>query len=244
MKKFTYIIFALLTIITLNSCEDKVEALDTNYVTFGGDSYSTGVDVAGSASVVIPVFTANITGADRNFTLSADAASNAAAGSYTLPASVTIPGGTNSGSFTVVLSDTNLGIGVNNLVINFGNEMGLSTGGATTISYTQNCTDITATLAIDFDLYAEETGWRITDSLGGVVVAKAAGSYARGNGDVTETITLCAGRDYTLTFTDAFGDGMDDGATLGSYTLSIGGDPKVTGGGAFGASESTAFDTK
>ncbi len=60
---------------------------------------------------------------------------------------------------------------------------------------------------------------------------------------VSESIILCAGRDYTLVFYDEFSDGMDDGATLGSYTLTIGGVVKATGGGAFGASESNSFDT-
>ena len=36
---------------------------------------------------------------------------------------------------------------------------------------------------------------------------------------------------------------MDDGDNIGSYTLTIGGVEKVSGGGAFGASESSSFDT-
>ena len=95
-----------------------------------------------------------------------------------------------------------------------------------------------------FDIYAEETGWAITDALGGVIASKAATAYTRNQGTATETIVLCAGRDYTLTVTDVYADGMDDGTSLGSYTLTIGGATKVTGGGAFGASEATAFDTK
>lgn len=243
MKKFTYIIFALLTIITLNSCEDKVEALDTNYVTFGDDSYSTGVDVGGSTSVVIPVYTANITGTDRTFQVSADASSNAAAGSYTLPASVTIPANTNSANLTVALSDTNLGIGVNKLTIIFANEMGLSTGAPTTINYIQNCTEVTATLSIVFDGYGSETSWRITDSLGGVVASKAVGTYADNQVSASETITLCAGRDYTFTILDSFGDGLSFPAD-GTYSLTVGSTVKASGGGDFGSSEATAFDTK
>jgi len=242
MKKFKYIIFALLTIVTLNSCEDKVEPLDTNYVTFGASEYSTGVDVGGSTSVVIPIFTANITGADRTFQVSVDPASNAAQGSYTVPASVTIPANTNTGNLTIGLSDTNLGIGVNKLTIDFQNEIGLSTSAATTISYIQNCTEVTATLNIVFDGYGSETGWEITDSLGGVV-ASSSDEYIDGQATAQKTITLCAGRDYTFTISDVYGDGLSY-PNNGTYSLTIGGAVKVSGGGDFGFSESTEFDTK
>jgi hypothetical protein len=244
MKKISYILFAFIAIIGLNSCEDKVEALDTNYVTFGAAAYSTGVDVGGSATFEIPVFTANVTGSDRTIMVSVDPASDAAAGSYTVPTSVTIPSGENKATLSVNLTDTNLGIGVNQLTLNFENEIGLSTGASTTISYIQNCTEVTATLDFKFDTYAEETGWSITDALGGVVASKAATSYTRSQGTATETIVLCAGRDYKLIVTDVYADGMDDGTILGSYTLTIGGTIKVSGGGAFGPSETTAFDTK
>ena len=79
------------------------------------------------------------------------------------------------------------------------------------------------------------------DSLGGVVAS--GGGYSRGQTPISEIITLCGGRDYTLVFYDAYGDGMNDGATLGSYTLTIGGVEKASGGGSFGASESNSFDT-
>tara|TARA_R110001606_G_scaffold243831_2_gene391671 strand:+ start:1332 stop:2066 length:735 start_codon:yes stop_codon:yes gene_type:complete len=244
MNKIKYLILAL-TVLIYTGCEDEVPTpQSTNFITFAGASYSTGVDVDGAASVVVPVYTANITGSDRSFDVSVDPASNAAAGSYTVPSSVVIPANSNTASLTVALTDTNLGIGVNNLILNFVAAEGLSSGNPTTISYIQNCTEVTLTLDIEFDLYAEETGWTITDALDGVVVSKAAKSYVRGNAPVTETIVLCAGRDYTLTFTDVFSDGMDDGTNLGSYTLSLDGVTKVTGGGAFGASEATAFDTK
>lgn len=244
MNKIKYLILAL-TVLIYTACEDEVPTpQSTNYIAFGDSSYSTGVDVGGAASVVVPVYTANISGSDRSFDVSVDPSSNAAAGSYTVPSSIVIPANSNSANLTVALTDTNLGIGVNNLTLNFVAAESLSTGASTTISYIQNCTEVTATLDIEFDLYAEETGWSIKDALGGVIASKAAGAYARGNAPVTETITLCAGRDYTLTFTDAYSDGMNDGTNLGSYTLTIGGQTKVTGGGAFGASEATAFDTK
>ncbi|GAA4280834.1 hypothetical protein [Gaetbulibacter aestuarii] len=247
MKKLIYICVTFLALFTIQSCEDSLLEADLNYVAFGKASYSTSVPVSGSTTVDIPVYTSNITGADRTFNVAVDAAnSTAAAGSFTVPGSVTIPGGTNEGTLSVALSDVDLGIGNNAVVIKFDMaEEGLNTGSSTTVNYIQQCEEITATLDINFDYYSEETGWYITDALGGTVVEAEAGTYADyKRGSVSESITLCAGRDYTLVFTDEFSDGMDDGGVLGDYTLTIGGVVKVTGGGAFGASESTAFDTK
>ncbi|WP_435414723.1 hypothetical protein [Polaribacter aestuariivivens] len=243
MKKITYFLFAFIAVLSLNSCEDTVEPLGTNYITFGEDSYSTGVDVGGSTSVDIPVYSANLSGSDRSFAVSVDAASNAAAGSYTVPTSVTIPAGENEGTLTVALTDTNLGIGVNNLIINFGIEEGLSNGGSTTLSYIQNCTEVTATLDIAFDNWGSESSWTITDSLGGVVASKARGTYSDGQASASETITLCSGRDYTFTFNDSFGDGLSDPSN-GTVTLSIGGTTKATVTGNFGTKFEQAFDTK
>ncbi len=243
MKNIKLLLLAVVAVFTFNSCEEDMEIQNTNYVTFAQDSYSTGVDPGGSTTVNVPVYTATVSGAERSYSVSVDAASNAAAGSYTVPTSVTIPGGTNEGTLSVTLTDTNLGIGVNNLIINFTDVAGLSNGGSTTISYIQNCTEVTATLDITFDFYASETGWDIRDALGGVVASAAIGTYSNGASPLSLSITLCAGRDYTLTFYDDYGDGMDDGTTLGSYTLTIGGVVKATGGGSFGDSVTYAFDT-
>lgn len=239
MKKIKLILLAALAIVAFNSCEDSVEPLGTNYVTFSESSYSTGVDVGGTATLDVTVFTANVVGSDRSFELVADG-SGAAAGSFTVPTSVTVPGGTNEGTFSVVLSDTNLGIGVNSVVIDFGMQDGLFNGSSTSINYTQNCTEVTATLDIVFDGYGSETGWTITDALGGVVASK--NGYADGQATAQESIILCAGRDYTFTITDSYGDGLSYPVN-GSYSLSIGGTVKASGGGDFGSSEATAFDT-
>lgn len=242
MKKIANIFLILLVSISLLNCEDTYLPPSLDYVTFGTDTYSTGVDPGGSTTFDIPVYTAKVNSAATTYNVTVDG-SNAAAGSYDVPASVTIEGGTNEGILTVSLSDVNLGIGVNKITINFENVVGLNNGGSTTLEYIQNCNEVTGTLDITFDYYAEETGWQIIDALGGVVMSKPEGSYANGQAPVSENITLCAGRDYTLTFTDAYADGMNDGDNLGSYSLTIGGAVKATGGGSFGASESNTFDT-
>ena len=154
---------------------------------------------------------------------------------------VLVPSGSQEGILTLTLSDVDLGIGVNDLVIGFSGEDGLFNGAPTTVSYTQQCNEVAAVLDFTFDFYASETEWSIIDALDSVVAS--GGGYSNGQGTTSENITLCAGRDYTLTVTDEFSDGMDDGDNIGSYTLTIGGVEKVSGGGAFGASESSSFDT-
>ncbi|WP_143144226.1 hypothetical protein [Flaviramulus basaltis] len=241
MKKIAYIFLILLsTVGFLQSCEDTYLPPPLEYVTFGDAVYSTGVDIGGSTTLEIPVYTGNITSADRSFNVIVDD-SNAAPGSFSVPSSVTVPGGTNEGTLAVNLSDVDLGIGVNRLNITFENGAEFSNGPAATVEYIQNCNEIIATLDFAFDYYSSETGWYITDALDGVVASKS--GYADGQGSASESITLCAGRDYTLYVTDVYGDGMNDGTNLGSYTLTIDGTVKATGGGNFGASEASAFDT-
>lgn len=245
MKNIKLLLLAALAVFTFNSCEeDTPTAQDTNYITFAKSTFSEGVDVGGSKTADIVLYSTLITGSDRTFDIIVDPTSTAAAGSYTVPSSVTIPSGTNEGVLSIVLTDTNLGIGVNSLKLSVGPQEGLSRGGTATLNYIQNCTEVTATLNFLFDFYSSETGWQIKDALGGVVASKDAGTYADGIGTASESITLCAGRDYTLTVTDAFGDGMNDGVITGDYSLVIGGVTKVAASGNFVTSQVNAFDTK
>ena len=241
MKKIANIFLILLVSISLLNCEDALTPPDLDYVAFGSDTYSTGVDPGGSTTFDIPVYTAKVNSVATTFNVTVDG-SNAAAGSYDVPASVTIAAGSNEGILTVSLSDVNLGIGVNKITISFEDVAGAYRGEPTNLEYTQNCNEISGTLDIVFDGYGSETAWEISDALGSVVASKDVGSYSDGQASVSETITLCVGRDYTFTITDDYGDGLSYPAD-GTYTLTIGGAVKASGGGNFGTSESTAFDT-
>jgi len=216
--------------------EDIIAVSQIDYVAFGNATYSTGVDPGGSTNVGVTVYASTIESTDRAYNVTVDASSNAAAGSYDVPATVTIPSGTNEGTLMVALSDVNLGIGINKLILNFDLAAGQFSGDSTTIEYIQNCTEVTAVLDMVFDDYPEESGWYITDALDGVV---ASGGPYGGLSTATENITLCSGRDYTFVFTDSWGDG-----TAGSYSLTLGGVEKASGGnsGNF-TSDPTAFDT-
>lgn len=241
MKNNILYLITLILITTFTSCEEPVEPTGINYISFSETTYSAGVDIDGTNTIDITVYTANKTNSDRSFEVTVDG-SEAGAGSYNVPTSFIVPGGTNTGVISVELMDSNLGIGINKLVLDVSNQEGLFTAGPTTIEYIQNCTEVTATLDIVFDGFGSETGWTITDSLGGVVASKDEKTYADGQTSAQESIVLCAGRDYTFTITDGFGDGLSYPAN-GTYSLSIGGTVKADGGGNFGASEATAFDT-
>ncbi|MCF7559183.1 hypothetical protein L3X39_00920 [Sabulilitoribacter multivorans] len=223
------------------NCEEDQFQSSLEYVTFGATTYSTIVDVGGSQNFEVVVYTSQNVGSDTSFTVSVDDSSNADPGSYVVPNSVTVPAGSNIGILSVTLSDVNLGIGVNQLVIAFDGVGAFAAGGTTTIEYIQKCTEVTGTLDFVFDGYGSEVGWNIKDSLGGTVAS--GGGYSDGQATASENITLCAGRDYTLTITDSFGDGLSFPAD-GTYTLTIGGGVKASGGGDYGSSETTEFDTK
>jgi len=242
MKNIKILFIAFIALFSLNGCNENMVILETNYVTFGAPEYKTGVDVGATKIVDVAVFAANVTGSDRTFNVTVGASTTGDAGSYTVPATVTIPGGSNEATLNVELSDTNLGIGTNALVLNLTKTEGLSVGEPVTIKYSQNCNEITATLDIVFDGYASETSWEFRDSLGGLVASKDAGSYADGLASTNETIQLCVGRSYTFKIADSYGDGLTY-PNLGSYTLTIGGTVKVSGSGDFGSEESTPFDT-
>jgi len=230
MKKIIYLFTTFLSFTVLLNCEDTYVPESPAYVTFAKLTYSTGVDPGASTTFDIPVYTADIAGTDRTFDLTTDG-TGAAAGSYTVPSSVTIPAGTNEGTITVGLSDVNLGIGVNKVVISFVHADGYTNSKSTTLSYIQNCTEVTATVDLAFDRWGSEVYWEITDALGGVV-ASTAGYPDTGSGTSTTdsvTFTLCAGRDYTFFAADGYGDGWGSGS---SYTLTVGGVVKVSGDGS------------
>lgn len=242
MRKIINICLVLLSTLVILSCEENYTDPDASfsYVAFGGDTYSTGVDVGSNTTIDIDVYTSAIVSSDVTFNITVDG-SGAAPGSFDVPSSVTVLGGTNKGSITVGLSDTNLGIGVNKLVLNFNDVAeGYDNGSSTTIEYIQNCDEVTLTLDLTFtDSWPEEAYWEIEDSLGGVVASVSEGTYA-GMSSATETITLCGGRDFTFILRDGFGDGGH------TYTLTFNGAvvAEVTEPYSYESSISAAFDTK
>lgn len=250
MKKILNILTIALSIILFQGCdfEEGLQDFSSPRVSFGNLD-QVGVDVNGTATATVSVYSSSVLGTAATFTITADG-TGAGAGSYTVPASVTIPAGSNVGTIDVILSDTNLGIGINQLVISVGSTATTLAGDPITISYVQNCAEATGTVALTFDRWGSEVSWAIHDSLGGLVTS--GGGYGdTGAGTSTSdtiAISLCQGRSYTFTTTDVWGDGW---GAVGNYTLTVGGVVKVqgdgslmnVGGGGVETSSTVPFDT-
>lgn len=251
MKKIINISFILFSILLFQNCEEDQFTSSLNYVSFGNNKYTTGVDIGGSTDFSVKVYATTISNTDRSFNVAVvDSVSNAAVGSYLVPDTVTIPSGLNEGTLTVTLSDVNLGIGVNKLVLSFVDVLSdYDNGASTTIEYIQNCTEVTGTLDLTFDRWGSEVSWEIRDALDGVVVSGGGYSDTAAGTSTTDSIsiTLCSGRNYSLVTTDGFGDGW---GAEGNYTLTIGGVVKITGdtslmnnGGNGSVSATASFNT-
>jgi hypothetical protein len=102
------------------------------------------------------------------------------------------------------------------------------------------CNEVSLTLELRTDTYANETTWEIKNSAG--VIVSAGGPYSSGN--TLHNISLClpAGCNYTFTIKDLYGDGICCAYGSGSYTLKQGTNTIITGG-QFGASETKSFCT-
>lgn len=139
MKKILNIIAISLSLILFQSCDEELfEAPLNNVVSFEQEVYTTSVEVAGTTEVVVNVWTNSSSGETYNLSVDLDNTTGDP-GSYTVPSSVTIPSGSKTASFTVTLSDVNLGDAVNSLVINFASQNNVTRAGSTTIIYVLFC---------------------------------------------------------------------------------------------------------
>lgn len=100
-------------------------------------------------------------------------------------------------------------------------------GGTTTVS-----------LTLTFDNYPEETSWQILD---GSTIIASGGTYASQADGSTLVVDVPLGSGcYDFVISDVYGDGICCSYGNGSYSL-VDGSTTLASGGAFGASESTAF---
>lgn len=241
MKKITNILLLFLAVVAFNSCSEDTEGTeDLNYVTFESSSIDLGVDIGGTASHEVKVYTTQVMGSDRTFNVVVnEGASSADPQAYDIPSSVTVPANTNEGTLTVGLSDVNIGSEGKSVVVDIANEEGLYTGNEATINISQICPFNEITIRFVFDGYASETSWEITDG-GGTVVASGSG-YADGTATAITTACLQDG-EYSFTVNDSFGDGLTY-PTTGNITItSSDGTELVYIDGDFGASTTETFN--
>ncbi len=235
MKNIKLLLLAVLVAVGFSSCEEEVEAPGTSYATFEAPSVDVGVEQGGSTTADIKIYTANITGSARTINVTVDAATTADAGAYSVPASVSIPAGSNVGTLSVGIND----VGLDSdkvLVLKLEQTADIDTGGNITIGLSQICPNngIKVKVSLTFDSWPEEVAWRILDSGGNTVAASADpfvyGAYAGLSGSVSESYCLASG-DYTMEVYDQYGDGGTDYAVTanGAALFGISGGSYTTG---------------
>ena len=238
MKKIKLLLIAF-SIFALNSCEDSVEAPQTPFATFSMDSDDFGVDLGGQLTKEYTVYTANVSDAERTATISVVAdLSDADPASYTVPTTVTIPAGSNAGTFSVNIQDVNIDDG-KTLVLMLEQTADLFTGDNLTLSITQVCPYNDVRLNILFDGYASETSIELMDASGAVLANITQGTWADGLADYSAKWCLQSGT-YTFTINDSYGDGLSWPGD-GSATITLNGAVLYTVSGNFGGSASGSF---
>lgn len=221
----------------LVSCDFDDDFTPPDYVTFERGPQEAPVDLNGSTTREIKVYTGNVTGADRTFNINVAGTLNAAA--YSVPATVTVPGGSNEASFTVEISDVGIDPEGDTLIFSITPSADYSVGGNLTLNVAQAC-DPEFRMNFAFDGYASETTWELTDAEGDVVFA--GGGWT--DGTATASVMRCINPGvYTFTVFDVYGDGLTYPAE-GSVTLLYGGEEVAVIPGDFGEEASVTFDTE
>src|SRR5690606_3609429 len=97
--------FFLIMIVTgtMVSCNFDDDFTEPNVVSLERGPQEVPVDLNGSTTRDVTIYTGNITGGDRTFDINVGGTLNAAA--YNIPASVTVPGGSNQATFSITIAD-------------------------------------------------------------------------------------------------------------------------------------------
>ncbi|GET25704.1 hypothetical protein [Prolixibacter sp. NT017] len=237
MKKILSFILLFAALFSFNRCENNIKGTnDLNYVTFEATAIDMGVDLNGTTTGDVKVYTTQKTGSDRTFNINVITDETSAdPEAYDVPASVTVPANSNVGTLTIGISDVNIGENGETLVLDFQPQEGLFRGKSTTITITQICPYNEVILNMNFDSYPEESYWDLTDADGNVVASVPAGTYD-GMEAARKKFCLTDGT-YTFTMRDAYGDGI---TAPGGYSLSYNG-TVIASGDEFGTEDATTF---
>lgn len=142
MKKITNILLLFLAVFAFSSCSEEIEGTDDlNYVSFESNIPKITVEQGESASVTVKLFTTQIIGSDRTFSVEvAEGATTVNSENFTVPETVTIPANSNEGELTISVSDNSLGLDPEILSLKIGKSEGVFTGSAATITIQKTCT--------------------------------------------------------------------------------------------------------
>jgi len=212
MKNFL-ILFITVSTTLLVGCDLDTELTTPNYVTFEKGPLPIGVEVNGSASYDVTVYTANITNEDRTYNVNVLPTTTLSADGYTVPATVTIPGGTNEGTLGVSVSDVGLGVAGKSLFLGLGVEPGFSVGAPVRLNVARVCPGEEFVVDLVLDAYPGETSWQLLDADGVSVISVATVAARR-------SLCLPSGT-YTFILKDSYGDGIAEGSATLTYAGTV-----------------------
>lgn len=239
MKNLFLIMIMVVSVTFFVGCDYDDDYTPPNYVTFESAQGDIGVEAGESGTYEIVVYSANVVGQDRNIDVVVGEKSTLASDSYSVPATVTIPANSNEGVLTVQLTDENIELAGDNLILSMIPAGDLSTGDPFVLNVRENCPVGTGEVVVSlvFDGYASETTWEISDDSGDVVYS--GGGYADGDESASSIVCLSAG-DYEFTVYDVYGDGLSYPAD-GKVTVTTNGTQLVSIKGDFGFDETASF---
>tara|TARA_R100001369_G_scaffold38462_1_gene64154 strand:- start:3723 stop:4454 length:732 start_codon:yes stop_codon:yes gene_type:complete len=233
IKHFLKLFVVLLSLGLATSCDYEDDFQNPDYVSLQfapAAGTNVGVEVGGTTNYDVKVYSANITNQDRTFNVVVLPTTTLSAGAYTVPGTVTIPGGTNEGTLSISVSDVELGLAGKSLFLGLEADPSFTAGSPLRINVARVCPGKEFVVAFVFDGYASETAWNLKDASGTTVVT--GGGYRDGLASTSRSLCLAQGT-YTFTVTDSFGDGLTY-PNLGSITLSYAGAVLETISGDYG----------
>ncbi|WP_400081173.1 hypothetical protein [Winogradskyella sp. R77965] len=223
MNKFlNYTAVCLLLLISF-SCEDENGIGESvNYITFESGPLATDLVENATSTFDVTVYTGNIVGADRTLAIMVSDDTALDASTFSVPATVTVPGNSNEGSFAITFTDNdNLGFVAEQLILTFEEGNGISVGDPLVIDVAQECLDTLVTLDLTFDNWAEEASWEIYDLSGttpAIIFSGGSGGEYTDLDNSSISLNFClASGNYGIAVYDAYGDGGTD------YVVSAGG---------------------
>lgn len=241
MKKIKFLLLLTVSLFTLNGCDNEdQEPIDIDYVGFVAD-FAIGVAPTGTKSEEVAIYATKSKNFDRTFNIEVIAASTTAtANAYSVPSSVTIPAGSNKGSFSIDTTGENIkASGLDVVVIQIKATDNTLIGEPIILNLQQVCPYTETTLKIIFDDYGDEISWSIEDSSGNILYSAALGTYTEGQATASASFCLAPGN-YTFTINDKYGDGLAYPEN-GSATITNGNTKLVEIIGDFGNSSSKQF---
>lgn len=240
IKHFLKLFVLLLSLGLVTSCDHDDEIAQPDYVSLQyspSAGENVGVEVGGTTNYDVKVYSAKIANQDQTYNVVVLPTSTLSAAGYNVPATVTIPAGSNEGTLSISVSDIGLGVAGKTLLLGLEANPSYSIGAPVKLNVARVCPGKELVLAFVFDGYASETAWTLKDAAGVTVVSGS--GYKDGLATLNRSLCLAQGT-YTFAVTDSFGDGLTY-PNLGSITISYAGTVLETISGDYGDGTSVEF---